>query len=93
MVNASAIHRVKIYPVDKAIGFPNTYPLDDDVSGGSGYPTFEQPGSGCYSRVQPALQSLSEAWPCFVHKYLFLYRFGRTRQRVNKTVINLARLL
>ena len=31
-----AIHRVKIYPVDEAIGFPNTYPLDGDLSGGSG---------------------------------------------------------
>ena len=29
----SAIHRVKIYPVDNAIGFPNTYPLDSDLSG------------------------------------------------------------
>ena len=29
----SAIHRIKIYPVDKAIGFPNTYPLDSDLSG------------------------------------------------------------
>ena len=30
----SAIHRIKIYPVDSAIGFPNTYPLDSDLSGG-----------------------------------------------------------
>ena len=30
----SAIHRIKIYPVDNAIGFPNTYPLDSDLSGG-----------------------------------------------------------
>ena len=30
-----AIHRVKIYPVDEAIGFPNTYPPDGDLSGGS----------------------------------------------------------
>ena len=29
----SAIHRIKIYPVDNAIGFPNTYPLDSDLSG------------------------------------------------------------
>ena len=26
----SVIHRIKIYPVDKAIGFPNTYPVDSD---------------------------------------------------------------
>ena len=30
----TAIHRIKIYPVDNAIGFPNTYPLDNDLSGG-----------------------------------------------------------
>ena len=30
----SAIHRIKHYPVDSAIGFPNTYPLDSDLSGG-----------------------------------------------------------
>ena len=29
----SAIHRIKIYPVDNAIGFPNTYSLDSDLSG------------------------------------------------------------
>ena len=36
----SAIHRIKIYPLDNAIGFPHTYPLDTDLSG----PTFEQLG-------------------------------------------------
>ena len=30
----SAIHRIKIYLVDSAIGFPNTYPLDSGLSGG-----------------------------------------------------------
>ena len=30
----SAIHWIKIYSVDNAIGFPNTYPLDSDLSGG-----------------------------------------------------------
>ena len=30
----SAIHQIKIYPADNAIGFPNTYPLDSDLSGG-----------------------------------------------------------
>ena len=29
----SAIHRLKIYPVDNATGFPNTYSLDSDLSG------------------------------------------------------------
>ena len=30
----SAIHRINLYPVDSAIGFPDTYPLDIDLSGG-----------------------------------------------------------
>ena len=30
----SVIHRIKIYPLDNAIDFPNTYPLDSDLSGG-----------------------------------------------------------
>ena len=30
----SAIHRIKIYPMDSTIGFPNTYLLDSDLSGG-----------------------------------------------------------
>ena len=30
----SAIHWIKIYPGDGAIGFPNTYPLDSDLSSG-----------------------------------------------------------
>ena len=44
----SAIHRIKIYPVDNSIGFPVTYPLYSDLSGGWRYPTFEQPGPGCF---------------------------------------------
>ena len=28
----SAIHRIKIHPVDNVIGFPNTYPRDSDLS-------------------------------------------------------------
>ena len=30
----SAIHRIKIYPVDRAIGFRNICLLDSDLSGG-----------------------------------------------------------
>ena len=30
----SAIHRINLCSVDSAIGFPNTYPLDSDLSGG-----------------------------------------------------------
>ena len=30
----SVIHRIKVCPVDKAIGFPNTYSVDSDLSSG-----------------------------------------------------------
>ena len=30
----SANQRINLYPVDNAIGFPNTCPLDSDLSGG-----------------------------------------------------------
>ena len=30
----SAIHPINHYPVESAIGFPNTYPLDSDLLGG-----------------------------------------------------------
>ena len=29
-----AIQRINLYPVDYAIGFPNTHPLDSDLSVG-----------------------------------------------------------
>ena len=30
----SAIHRINLYPLNSAIGFPNTYPRDSDLSDG-----------------------------------------------------------
>ena len=30
----SDIHRINLYPLDSAIGFPNTYPLDGDLFSG-----------------------------------------------------------
>ena len=30
----NGFHRINLYPLDSAIGFPNTYPLDSDLSGG-----------------------------------------------------------
>ena len=40
----NAIHSTNdLYPVDNAIGFPDTYPLDSDWLWR--YPTFEQPAT------------------------------------------------
>ena len=30
----NAIHHIDLYPVNSALGFPNTYPLDRDLSYG-----------------------------------------------------------
>ena len=30
----NAIHRINLYPLHSAIGFPNICPLDSDLSGG-----------------------------------------------------------
>ena len=35
------MHWIILYPLDSTIGFPNTYPLDGDLSGGICYPPFE----------------------------------------------------
>ena len=46
----SANQWINLYPVDSAIGFPNTYPntLDSDLSDGYRYPAFEQLGPDVY---------------------------------------------
>ena len=31
----NAIHQLNLHPLDNATGFPNTYPLNSDLSGGS----------------------------------------------------------
>ena len=39
----NVVHRIiDHYPLDNSIGFPSTYPLDSDLSGGWRYPTFKQ---------------------------------------------------
>ena len=38
----NAIHRINRDPVDSAVCFVSTYPLDRDLNGGSRYPAFEQ---------------------------------------------------
>ena len=30
----NAIHWINVYPLNSAIGFPNSHPLDSDLSGG-----------------------------------------------------------
>ena len=45
----SAIHWINLYPLDRVIGFPNTYLQDSNLSGGQRYPTFEQPELGPYA--------------------------------------------
>ena len=35
----NAIHSINLFPVDEAIDFPITYPLNSNLSGGKHYPT------------------------------------------------------
>ena len=42
----SSIHRMNLYPLDSAIGFPKAYSLGSDLSGNLRYPSFEQQGPG-----------------------------------------------
>ena len=44
----SVIRGINLYRMGKAIGFPNTYPLDSDLSGEKHYPAFEQLGPGLF---------------------------------------------
>ena len=37
----NAIRRINLYPGDGKIGFPNSLPLDSDLSAGYPYPAFE----------------------------------------------------
>ena len=41
-----ANNQINHYPVDNAIGFPNTYPLDSDLSNGLPRPALEELGPG-----------------------------------------------
>ena len=49
----NALHWKNHYPLDNAIpiGFPNTYPLNSDLSSGMCYLTLEQPAPGINLRV------------------------------------------
>ena len=65
----NAIDRINLYPLDSAIGFPNTCPLDSDLSGGHCYPSFEQPGpGGNFSAIQLLNQGQINRYPS--DKYL-----------------------
>ena len=41
-----ANNQINLFPVDSAIGFPNTYPLDSDLSNGLPRPALEELGPG-----------------------------------------------
>ena len=40
----NAIHWIHFHPVESAIGLLNTYPLNNDLSGGLRYPTLKELG-------------------------------------------------
>ena len=54
-----ATHRITYYPVDRAIGFGNTYRLENELSGEERYPTFERPGP---SLTEPRTSTQGPGW-------------------------------
>ena len=54
-----AIQRIKYYPVNSALGFGITYPLDSELSSEKRYPTFEQPGP---SLTEPRSSTQGPGW-------------------------------
>ena len=44
----NANNQINLYTVDSAIGFPNTYPLDSDLSNGLPRPALEELGPGVW---------------------------------------------
>ena len=59
--------RCQIHSIDSAIGFPNTYPLDRDLSVGQRHPTFEQPepAAGLIMQNRPAGSHLTGRFSIF----------------------------
>ena len=51
--------RITYYPVDRAIGFGNTYRLENELSGEERYPTFERPGP---SLTEPRTSTQGPGW-------------------------------
>ena len=47
------------HPVGKAIGFPNNYPLDSDLSGRKRYPAFDRNLERGEREKQPAWELIS----------------------------------
>ena len=54
----NAIHHITLYPLDSTIGFPNTYPLDNDLSSGQCYLSFEQRGPDVCTNYSQARSSV-----------------------------------
>ena len=59
----NTIHHITLYPLDSAIGSPNTYQLDSDLSSGQCYPSFEQQGPDVctnYSQARSSVPPINE---------------------------------
>ena len=63
--------------MDSAIGFPNTYPLDSDLSSGQRHPTFRQPGLGSGLVILILDQQL----------YNIYAKFDETKHKGGKTIL------
>ena len=67
----SAIHRINLYPVDNAINFLNTCPLDSDLFGVQRFAAFEQPKSSVADHI------------CIIKSSICNYSLKRSHSHVN----------
>ena len=79
----NAIHWIKLYPNDCRIGFPNTCPLDSDLSSENCYPMFE--------KLEP-VGYVSKYWHwCFPLRvlgawspiYIYIFLIGQLRNSIS----------
>ena len=71
--------------MDNAIGFPNTYPLDSDLSCGERYPTFDQPRPQYSSQIVETQTVSLELSPKFLT--LTLHTFVLTQMCPSPSLI------
>ena len=84
----NAIHWIKLYPNDCRIGFPNTCPLDSDLSSENCYPTFEKlEPVGYVSKYWHWCFSLRVlgAWST-IYIYIFFFSIGQLRSSISRNL-------
>ena len=69
----NTIQRINHYPVNSAVFFANTYPLDSDLLGASGHPPFEKLGQEQSVFIYSSLIINKRFFPSTSHMICILY--------------------